>query len=801
MRKKIGAILVICVLLLFIAIRTLSHSDEREEVKQAGGQAQRITKAAVAKMVSMLAYDKEEIMDMEWEIIYQDVEKEEWYAPYINAFYSMGITETDTSDSNFEPESFLCYEEAEHIIKQWVIAFCREHKSQDSTTLYNNLMRKAKESIENENPSSYIKKSHWDTLYQIINQDWYGGKVKEEMVYVLQAQTKEGTDTVITDKGNYGIAGIEAKDIEGKPIHVFVKDNEVAGLLEISTQPYTLQNVYLTGADREHIQFVMENCALEYACDSYGDKLAKGTIADLTVKDSYVESVCCHDAITTEQVADFTKEKLILADGTALTWPKTAKVYQVGESVECFDTSVLQKQRELILVKNSRGDICGALIDTGGKRNTIRVLITTNSFEYKYHDSITFTSDRAFKLCWKNGSKSYEAGRKCTIKKSSKKLKDGEIEIIPAKDSKIKLCSIKRNGVHPLYRGNMTVTKEDEGLVLVNELSIEEYLYAVLPSEMPKNYGKEALKAQAVCARSYAYQHLSEEGYDGLGADLDDSTSYQVYNNIPENEDTIEAVDETKGQVLLCEGEVISTYYYSTSCGHSATADEVWSGAKKQKYLVGDFLAVKENGKKHLEQYDLTKDDDFRKFLKSKVPTYDSDAAWYRWNVKMQAKQIKNNLDMHLEERYYANPELILTKDEKGEYKSIPVGTVGEVKEIRPLTRAAGGIITELLIVGSKATIKIYTEYNIRRLLAPSMRNVVRKDKSRVYGLGMLPSAFFVVDKLTDKKGKTVFTFQGGGYGHGVGMSQTAAAAMAEMGYSYEKILALFYQGSEIGYP
>ena len=132
----------------------------------------------------------------------------------------------------------------------------------------------------------------------------------------------------------------------------------------------------------------------------------------------------------------------------------------------------------------------------------------------------------------------------------------------------IQVTSLHRGTYEPHYAGRLELVETEEGLVLVNELYMEEYLKRVVPSEMPSSYELEALKAQAVCARSYAYRHILGNGYREYGAHVDDSTSYQVYNNILEQESTTTAVKETYGQLLRTEsGDLAGTYYYSTSCG------------------------------------------------------------------------------------------------------------------------------------------------------------------------------------------------------------------------------------------
>ena len=123
--------------------------------------------------------------------------------------------------------------------------------------------------------------------------------------------------------------------------------------------------------------------------------------------------------------------------------------------------------------------------------------------------------------------------------------------IKPDGEEGITICSIERSQGQPVYSGSLEIKKESDGLVLINELYLEDYLKKVVPSEMPASYEKEALKAQAVCARTYAYRQIQGNTYGQYGAHVDDSTSFQVYNNITTSERTDQAVDETYGQMLF----------------------------------------------------------------------------------------------------------------------------------------------------------------------------------------------------------------------------------------------------------
>ena len=148
----------------------------------------------------------------------------------------------------------------------------------------------------------------------------------------------------------------------------------------------------------------------------------------------------------------------------------------------------------------------------------------------------------------------------------------------------------------PSYRGDFEIHKTEDGLLLINELLLEEYLYAVVPSEMPSTYPSESLKAQAVCARTYSYGYLEHAGLPALGAHVDDSVNYQVYNNIMEKKSSTDAVRQTEGELLLQDGKPITAYYYSTSCGYG-TDDRIWK--EEGEDAVENFLVTKKRRSIH----------------------------------------------------------------------------------------------------------------------------------------------------------------------------------------------------------
>jgi stage II sporulation protein D len=132
------------------------------------------------------------------------------------------------------------------------------------------------------------------------------------------------------------------------------------------------------------------------------------------------------------------------------------------------------------------------------------------------------------------------------------------------------------------YRGELRVTVDKARLRAINSLGLEPYLYGVVPSEMPHRWPAEALKAQAVAARSYALATKRSGEFDVYS-----DVRSQVYRGIPEEEDqTNEAIDATAGQVLTYEGKVARTYFFSTSGGRTATVTDVWPSSEAFPYLV-----------------------------------------------------------------------------------------------------------------------------------------------------------------------------------------------------------------------
>ena len=140
------------------------------------------------------------------------------------------------------------------------------------------------------------------------------------------------------------------------------------------------------------------------------------------------------------------------------------------------------------------------------------------------------------------------------------------------------------------YRGRVLVSSAGGSVTAINYVDLEHYLYSVVGAEMSASWPLEALKAQAVAARSYALYHR-QHGRN-VGYDVDSTTSSQVYDGVEdEAQSTQTAVDSTRGQVLTHSGQIIEAVFHSSSGGHTENVEDVWS--KPLPYLRGvqDFDA------------------------------------------------------------------------------------------------------------------------------------------------------------------------------------------------------------------
>lgn len=130
------------------------------------------------------------------------------------------------------------------------------------------------------------------------------------------------------------------------------------------------------------------------------------------------------------------------------------------------------------------------------------------------------------------------------------------------------------------YKGSLLVLLTNNRLMLINVIDIETYLYSVVPSEIPPTWPKEALKAQAVAARTYALYEMVSSRQKNLPFDVYADTRSQVYKGeSAEHKATSLAVDETRGEVLRYQGKIIPAYFHAASGGFTENSEEVFGVA------------------------------------------------------------------------------------------------------------------------------------------------------------------------------------------------------------------------------
>lgn len=392
----------------------------------------------------------------------------------------------------------------------------------------------------------------------------------------------------------------------------------------------------------------------------------------------------------------------------------------------------------------------------------IRVLLTDSSQTGYFHQEVDFTCGSGARI---NGSEAVQAGEAVKVTADDSRFSEEKIEVEPEDpEAGIAVSSITRAQGTPVYQGTLEIYRTQQGLYLVNVLDLETYLKYVVPSEMPASYAMEALKAQAVCARTYACRAIEENALAEYHAHVDDSVSYQVYNNIERQETSDQAVDETAGQIMTWEGQPITAYFFSTSCGYTSTS-EVWSGENGEGYLKSVYLGSD-------SPKDVQTEEVFASFIQTKDPDdYESEDGWYRWKVIIPAEV----LDQRLEE--YG---------------------IGALQDMTVLGRSSGGAVTKLQLTGTGGTALLTNEYAIREFLSVKGIAVTKNDGTRTTEMNLLPSAYFISSGVYDGGKLTGFQILGGGYGHGVGMSQNGAEHLAGQGYSWQEILNFFYKDIQL---
>ncbi len=332
------------------------------------------------------------------------------------------------------------------------------------------------------------------------------------------------------------------------------------------------------------------------------------------------------------------------------------------------------------------------------------------------------------------------------------------------------------NGNESYYRGNVILKIASNGLItVINHVYLEDYLKGVVPSEMPYSWDAEALKAQAVAARCYAYNQLETENLAGFH--VSPTTSSQVYKGYTKEEpSTNAAVEDTKGVVATYNENVISAYFSSSSGGYTAGNSEVWNSSTNLPYLQ----PVKDD-------YSLGQ----------------INADW----------------------------TLSYTFEEFGILMNNNGYDLGKITAVNILEKSVSGRAAKVEVVGDKAS-HIFEKQSLRAVVGSTklrsmlfdINNTSAKPLSLITSDGVStvdnPNKLTLITssgivEIVDSKNINLITsngveivesepvmndivFNGHGFGHGVGLSQYGAKGMAEAGKNYEEILKFYYTDIEV---
>jgi stage II sporulation protein D len=294
------------------------------------------------------------------------------------------------------------------------------------------------------------------------------------------------------------------------------------------------------------------------------------------------------------------------------------------------------------------------------------------------------------------------------------------------------------------YRGELEIRATSEGLLVINRLSVDDYLRGVIPLELGQITDAElaAMEAQAVAARSYTYMRLADPDLRRKPYDLVATTTDQVYGGASaESRLGDEAVKETAGQVIEYNGRVVNAPYFAACGGMTAAASEIWRESD-QPYLrpVSDLIPGSGG------QY------------------YCQGSSKFRWTRTFSGAQLEGVLEKYLHRHS---------------------GALGAVRTV-----IADGPTPS----GRVATLTLVTDRDYYKFRGNEIRNVLRSPNGEI-----LNSTYFEVDVEGGANGHVAsLTLRGLGNGHGVGMCQAGAIGRARAGQDYRTILETYYPGTVI---
>ena len=715
-----------------------------------------ITRAAAAKSVALALLSPEELNA--WEKTYGASrfaadEVGEWYVPYLDYLYENDyLDEAETPADREHAEGFLTYREAARIAEQ----------------LSGNLKRLVLANRRN-GEKAYPAEDWWLLYDSLLKEADREGAVHTETVCIYGTpENIQGCPawTAYTSLGTLTFYGLSLDSYVDHELSVLLRDGELIHVQKDKGQNTLYRNVWILDGDSQGLMVYIGDIQRRIPFRKNYKKTVEliGNLADLTMDHGKITKVSVKKERISGKVLSVQAGSIELEGyGTVPldTEYKVLKTYGDVKRQQLSDILVGSENQEFIVAK---GKICAAIKEREDAADRIRVLIMGNGFESRYHEKIEITCPGSIKKIQGDSETMLDPASVISVTSGDGTCSERLI-LEPQDGSELTVNSLVRAQGTPSYGGRLEILDTENGLVLVNEIDLEAYLKKVIPSEMPSSYEKEALKAQAVCARTYAFVQSRSNSYSEYGAQIDDSTQFQVYNNVDPDEKTAQAVQETYGKMLYYNENPITAYYFSTSCGTTTNA-AIWdSDPEDTPYLRCLSLQTARS------RLSFASEEAFASFIKKKnFPAYDASYPLYRWNFKTNGTIIASH-----------------------------VGGVGKITGVSVTERGPGGVAMKLLVKGSEGETTISGQNAIRSALGDASLTLTLMDGKTSDGWSLLPSGFLAIEETgTDEQGVVQFRVYGGGYGHGVGMSQNGAQGMAKAGMGYEEILKYFYDGVTI---
>ena len=337
------------------------------------------------------------------------------------------------------------------------------------------------------------------------------------------------------------------------------------------------------------------------------------------------------------------------------------------------------------------------------------------------------------------------------------------------------------------FAGVLKFIVEDGKVVAVNVIGVEDYLLSVISSEMKASASLEYLKAHSVISRSWVMAQIAHKPQAAAAApapapdgeeyirwfDHDDHKHFDVCADdhcqryqglsIVIGRTVREAIDQTWGEVMMSEGEIVDARFSKCCGGVMEKFSTCWED-KDYPYLV-----ARRDGESQ-EFPDLTKEKEAEKWIEGNPD------AFCNTHDKTILSQVLKDYD--LETEHFFRWEERTSIDDLSERIARRSGIdFGRLKALEPLERGVSGRLKRLRVVGEKRTMTIGKELIIRRWLS----------ESHLY------SSAFTVTFTPDE-----VILRGAGWGHGVGLCQIGAAVMSAKGYDYRQILQHYYPGHEL---